>query len=443
MRIGAERGDMFAEEQRQKPGAHRQRRPEDPRMSEFDGQLRARPDGGSEALLPTPTVQCHAANLALLPGGDLACVWFGGTQEGVSDISIYLSRLPAGADRWLEPVQLSFDSGRSEQNPVLFTATDGAVWLLYTAQIAGNQDTSEVRRRISRDGGATWGEPTALLGDDAPVGVFVRQSPIRLESGRILLPTFNCRSIPGEKWVGNDDTASVWYSDDDGDTWSEVAVPDSGGCVHMNIVPRTDGVLWACFRSRWADHVYESTSTDGGMTWEPCRPIDLPNNNSSIQARALGDGRVAMVMNWASRDDATSRRVSLYDEIDDDGLADDEGLQIAEPSLDDDGRSAFWGAPRAPMTLVLSPDDARSWPVAYDIENGDGYCLSNNSRESLNREMSYPSVLPDGEGGLHIAYTWHRKSIKHAHLDADALARIVSSRPTSAGPDLSATEQPS
>jgi len=52
-------------------------------------------------------------------------------------------------------------------------------------------------------------------------------------------------------------------------------------------------------------------------------------------------------------------------------------------------------------------------------------------------------VLPDGEGGLHIAYTWHRKSIKHAHLDADALARIVSSRPTSAGPDLSAGEQPS
>lgn len=405
-------------------------------MSEFDGLLRARPDGGSEALMPTPTVQCHAANLAFLPEGDLACVWFGGTQEGVSDISIYLSQLPAGADRWLDPVQLSFDSERSEQNPILFTAPDGAVWLLYTAQIAGNQDTSEVRRRVSRDGGATWGEPTALLGDDAPVGVFVRQSPVVLESGRILLPVFNCRNVPGEKWVGNDDTASVWYSDDGGDTWTEVAVPASGGCVHMNIVPRTDGALWACFRSRWADHVYESLSTDGGMTWEPCRPLDLPNNNSSIQARAFGDGRVAMVMNWASKEDATSRRVSLYDEIDDDGLAADEGPRLAEPALDEDGPSAFWGAPRAPMTLALSTDDARSWPIAYDIENGDGYCLSNNSRESLNRELSYPSVLPDPDGGLHIAYTWHRKSIKHVHLDAHAVEEILSSQPTSAGPDL-------
>ncbi|WP_420369908.1 sialidase family protein [Curtobacterium sp. L1-20] len=410
-------------------------------MRDFDGLLRARSDGGAEALLPTPTVQCHAANLAFLPGGDLACVWFGGTQEGVSDISIHLSRLPAGTDRWLEPEQLSFDSTRSEQNPILFTAPDGAVWLLYTAQIAGNQDTSEVRRRVSRDGGATWSEPTALLGADAPVGVFVRQTPVVLESGRILLPVFNCRTVPGEKWVGNDDTASVWYSDDGGDTWSEVAVPESSGCVHMDIVPRADGVLWACFRSRWADHVYESSSVDGGMTWEPCRPIDLPNNNSSIQARSLDDGRIAMVMNHASKDDATSRRVSLYDEIDDEGLAADSGPRVAEPALDAEGPSAFWGAPRAPMTLVVSSPDGRSWPTAYDIENGDGYCLSNNSRDGVNRELSYPSVLPDPAGGLHIAYTWHRKSIKHVHLPADVLAGIVSTRSTSAGPDLSAKEQ--
>ncbi|WP_051172727.1 sialidase family protein [Microbacterium indicum] len=410
-------------------------------MSEFDGLLRARPDGGVEALMPTPTAQCHAANLAFLPDGDLACVWFGGTQEGVSDISIYLSRLPSGADQWVEPRQLSFDSQRSEQNPILFTAPSGDLWLLYTAQVAGNQDTSEVRRRISRDGGETWSEPSALLGQDAPVGVFVRQIPVVLDSGRILLPVFNCRSVPGEKWVGNDDTASVWFSDDDGDNWTEVLVPESSGCVHMNIVPRGDGTLWACFRSRWADHVYETVSADGGMTWEPCLAIDLPNNNSSVQARALGGGRVAMVMNYASRDDATSRRVSLYDEIDDDGVAGDGSPRIAEPSLGGDGPSAFWGAPRAPMTLALSSDEARTWPIAYDIENGDGYCLSNNSRESLNRELSYPSVLPDPDGGLHIAYTWHRKTIKHVHLGADALARIVSATPTSAGPDLSAKEQ--
>lgn len=408
-------------------------------MTTFDGLLRPRPDGGSEAYMPTPTVQCHAANLAFLPSGDLACVWFGGTQEGVSDISVHLSRLPAGSDRWLDPVQLSFDSTRSEQNPILFNAPNGDVWLIYTAQLAGNQDSSIVRRRISRDGGETWEEPTALLGENAPKGVFVRQVPVVLESGRILLPTFNCIALPGEKWVGNQDTASVWCSDDSGDTWTEVAVPESEGCVHMNIVPRTDGTLWACFRSRWADHVYETSSADGGMTWEPCRAIDLPNNNSSIQARALGDGQVAMVMNYSSVLDATGRRASLYDEIDDEGVKDTDGPVLAEPTIDDTKRTAYWGAPRAPMTLALSDDDGHSWPIAYDIENGDGYCMSNNSREGLNRELSYPSVIWGPDGDIHAAYTWHRKAIKHVHLDAATVARIRAERPTSAGPDLGAT----
>ena len=50
-----------------------------------------------EAFLPSPCVQNHAANLAFLVEGSLACVWFGGTMEGMGDISIWMSRLPAGA----------------------------------------------------------------------------------------------------------------------------------------------------------------------------------------------------------------------------------------------------------------------------------------------------------------------------------------------------------
>jgi predicted neuraminidase len=394
-----------------------------------DGLLRARDGGGHTAYLPTPTVQCHAANLAWLPGGDLACVWFGGTQEGVSDITAYLSRLPSGSDRWLDPVPLSDDPTRSEQNPVLFTAPDGHVWLLYTAQLAGNQDTSEVRRRVSRDGGQTWEPPTVLLPATETGGVFVRQPPVVLASGRILLPVFNCVTVPGEKWVGNEDTSSVWWSDDGGDSWTEVTVPGSLGCVHMNIVVRQDGSLWACFRSRWADHVWETTSTDDGLTWAEPTPTGLPNNNSSIQAVAFGGGEVALVLNRSSALAATERRVSLYDEIDDEGVVDGlDGPVVAEPSPESaeaqGRRTAFWGAPRAPMTLGLSPDEGRSWPVLVDLETGDGYCMSNNSRDGLNRELSYPSVLPGRDGDLHVAYTYHRRAIKHVHLTADVVDEL-------------------
>jgi predicted neuraminidase len=101
-----------------------------------------------QADLPAPRVQCHAANLMTLGDGSLGCVWFSGTQEGVADIAVWFSRLAPGSSTWTTPVQLSEDPTRSEQNPILFPAPGGALWLLHTAQLAGNQDTAVVRCRV-------------------------------------------------------------------------------------------------------------------------------------------------------------------------------------------------------------------------------------------------------------------------------------------------------
>ena len=110
------------------------------------------------AMLPSSCPQNHAANILPLPDGALMCVWFAGTQEGIADISVWGSRLPAGGMQWSDAVKLSHDDTRSEQNPVLFLAPDNVLWLLWTAQISGNQDTAIVRYRKSDDLGQTWGE---------------------------------------------------------------------------------------------------------------------------------------------------------------------------------------------------------------------------------------------------------------------------------------------
>jgi hypothetical protein len=34
-----------------------------------------------------------------------------------------------------------------------------------------------------------------------------------------------------------------------------------------------------------------------------------------------------------------------------------------------------------------------------DLETGDGFCLTNNSKDGLNREFSYPSILADAGRG--------------------------------------------
>ena len=313
-----------------------------------DGLLRPHPEDPSRLVadLPSLCVQAHAANLMELDGGALGCVWFGGSMEGRSDISVFMSRLEPGSGQWSQPVQLSHDAERSEQNPILFPAPGGQLWLLHTAQRSGHQDTAVVRRRLSRDQGLSW-EPTETLNDVA-TGTFVRQ-PIHVHTdGSWLLPVFHCRALPGQAWDGSHDDSGVLRSTDQGQSWQRIDVPGSLGCVHMNIVAASDGGLLAFFRSRWADHVYRSRSDDGGLTWQAPEPTPLPNNNSSIQALRLADGRLAMIFNASSAADATERRESLYDELDD----------ASSPSAAQaTGRRAFWGAPRAPMTLALSADD--------------------------------------------------------------------------------------
>jgi predicted neuraminidase len=320
-------------------------------------------------------------------------------------------------------VQLSSDPERSEQNPILFPAPDGLLWLLHTAQSAGHQDTSVVRRRVSRDNGHSWG-PTETL-KDIPAGTFVRQ-PIQVQAdGSWLLPIFNCRSLPGQAWDGSLDDSAVLRSTDQGASWQRVEVPDSLGCVHMSIVPARDGHLLAFFRSRWADHVYRSRSEDGGLSWSKPEPTVLPNNNSSIQALRLADGKLAMIFNASSAADATGRRESLYDELDEDGKDGQPVADAATPAAAAPARRAFWGAPRAPLTLALSEDDGLTWPWQRNLEVGDGYCMSNNSAQRLNREYSYPSLRQGADGALHLAYTVFRQHIRHVRLQPDWITRTT------------------
>ena len=116
--------------------------------------------------------------------------------------------------------------------------------------------------------------------------------------------------------------------------------------------------------------------------------------------------------NHASAADAAERRLSLYDEIEDE---DDAATPAAEPAPAT-GRSAFWGAPRAPLMLAISDDGGRSWPKRIEIETGDGYCMTNNSADRKNRELSYPSVHQMPDDSLHIAFTYHRQGIKHVRI---------------------------
>lgn len=378
----------------------------------MDGRLAPR-DDGHWAILPADTIQNHAAFLTRMPDGALVCAWFGGTLEGKSDISIYASVLDEGSDRWGPVSRLTDDPDRSEQNPVLFTAPDGTIWLLNTAQPAGNQDEARVfMRPITREGSRLVASEKRDTG--LPNGTFIRARPFVRDDGAWVLPLFRCNPRDGIRWTGAFDTAAIAVSTDEGRSWSVTDVPDSPGCVHMTPVKTKDGMA-AFYRRRQSDEVHRSESRDEGLSWSAPAPTDVPNNNSSIGVAALTEGVIGMVCNPVSAATSESRRASLYDELEE---------QDDRPEAED-GCKPIWGVERAPLSLCLSADGGKTFPTRYVVESSAGTCLSNNSVDGHNKELSYPVLLLRADGGLDIAYTLYRRAIRHVRLNAETVARLV------------------
>lgn len=334
----------------------------------------------------------HASNIMPVRNGDILCAWFSGTREGRSDISIVISRLKPGSSKWSEPLVLSDDPERSEQNPVLFETPDGKLWLIYTAQESIYQDTAVVRYRTSGDNGHTWSMPDTLF--DRP-GTFVRQPPVILDSGELLLPIYY--SLKSDEGFMGKDYSAVKITSDNGTTWKEYEIRESAGLVHMCPVKLPNGSILGFFRSRKADSIYISKSADNGKTWtRPVRTI-LPNNNSSIQCTRLNNGHMAIVYNNTNAETSPPENniPPWFDKSD----------MESTVNLDKGLGNAVWGVDRVPLSIAVSEDDGKTWPYRRDIETGENY--------GIKPEFSYPSIKQTNDDRIHITYTCLRKSIKY------------------------------
>ncbi|KAF2017492.1 glycoside hydrolase family 33 protein [Aaosphaeria arxii CBS 175.79] len=375
-------------------------------MANFNSELEVSQDRPYFAAnyIPASTVQVHASNLLLLPNGDLLCAWFGGSQEGLSDISVHTSRLRKGTRTWSEPQRVSDDANRSEQNPVLFLNPETSdLWIMYTAQPAGNQDKAVVRYRTSKDEGKTWSEAQNLFDDE---GLFIRQPITILKDGTWVLPAWYCRTPAGFRWIGNDDISVIKYTHDNGRTWHEKEVPRSTGAVHMNIKALPDGTYIALYRSRWADNVYTSRSQNG-LDWSEPTPTALPNPNSGICFEVLSDGRLVIVYNDSKFQAGQSKREGLYDDI-----TPEDDKRANQPA---ETKEAIWGVPRKQLTVGISSDGGETWKSKV-LQEGDGFCMTNNSRTRENRELSYPSIVVDGDV-VNVAFTFWRQRIRFSRFE--------------------------
>lgn len=340
-----------------------------------------------ESLLPNQYDSVHAADLLELENGDLLACWFAGSNEGNADISIAVSRLKAGESTWSKDEIVSDDPSRSEQNPSLFQAPNGEIWLMYTAQVSRTpennptwnlQYTAEIRRKISKDNGCTWGPAETMF---SRPGSFCRQKIQILSSGRWVFGNWIC--FPDETRNGSDITV-VQISEDQGKTWREVEIPHSAGRVHANLIETAPGKLTALFRSRFADNIYIAYSEDNGDTWSSPVPTCLPNNNSSISAIKLQSGSLAIIYNPVKYNDDTEKTV--------------------------------WPDQRCPVAFAISDDGGKTWPYKRIVEFGEGFAGEFN--DINNRRYEYPVMMQSKDGKIHAAYSYgNRSCMKYVCVD--------------------------
>lgn len=238
----------------------------------------------------------------------------------------------------------------------------------------------------------TWSKPEVVF-DKA--GSYLRQPTVMGENGELLLPIYYSTSS-GITNGADTNYSVVDVSKDAGKTWRECRVTGSNGLVQMSIVKLRPKSYVAFFRSRYADFIYRSTSTNGCEWTAPTKTV-LPNNNASIQATLLKDGHIAIAF------DNTQGKSP-------------EKLAAHEPQT----------GPRAPLSVALSSDAGLTWTSVRDLEIPDAAVrasvvnspgVGDTIQFPGEEEYSYPSILQNPSGQILVAYTYRRVAIKAVLFD--------------------------
>ena len=333
---------------------------------------------------PSKYSACHASSICELPNGDLLACCYAGKQEGSSDQVILGARYDRRSDRWQDPEIWVDVAHHAAGNPRVFVWSErGEVWLLAPVDYPSPgswwcSGSTRLFFKRSYDNGRTWTDLEILYEGK---GILGKNKPLICGS-YCLLPVEQ-----EETW-----SAKFLLSEDGGKTWSlhgDLGVEAGAHLIQPTVVELADGTLLAYMRSQ-EDRIFKSTSRDPGKSWSKAEATSLPNNNSGIDMVRLRSGILALVYNPTP----TMRRMDKLDP--------------RWPATMPVGFDA-WG-PRTPLEIALSTDEGKNWPHRVMLEKGPGV-------------FSYPAIIQETDGMIHITYTHLRKAICHVRMTEEEILR--------------------
>ena len=232
----------------------------------------------------------------------------------------------------------------------------------------------------STDEGKTWTDLVRV--QDGYSGAV--RDVIETESGNLVMP--------GQKYLtdGYRHATIPYVSTDAGKTWKATGLLDIGGRGHHDgsiescVVQLRDKRVWMLLRTNH-DFLYESFSSDEGLSWSPMSPTKIDASSSPAIVKRLKSGRLALVWNRLYLDGKTSgpRRGG------NDSAATQASWQREELALafsDDDGKT--WGKP----TII-----ARGKRVAYPylFERRPGVLWVTTMQGGLRAQLNEADFLKD------------------------------------------------
>lgn len=237
-----------------------------------------------------PFPSCHASTIVETKSG-LVAAWFGGSDEGKSDVTIWTAR--HDGQSWSAPAEVATGEQADGKrfpcwNPVLFQPDDGPLLLFYKV---GPKPSNWWGMLItSDDGGKTWSKsarlPENILGP-------IRAKPVM---------------IGGKLWCGSSSEHDGWrihleFTGDLDKPWTRTEALNDGkqfSAIQPTILPwSADRVQLLC-RSRQG-RVVETWTHDGGKTFSPLRATEMLNPSTGVDSVLLKDGRALFVYNNTTR----------------------------------------------------------------------------------------------------------------------------------------------
>ena len=311
--------------------------------------------------------------------------------------------------------------------PSLIVTKQDTLLAFCEGRTSGDSGDIDMLVRRSEDGGTTWSKPQVVWSDGS--NTFGNPCPVVDQStGRIyLFGTWNLGTDTESEIIAGKSKdvrhPYVCYSDDDGRSWSKpVCISDSARLYDWRWYATGPGIGIQIKQGKYtgrlvipANHSYTETrddvfkrndkygygshviySDDHGKTWQISEPI-TPGCNES-QVVELSDG--SLMMNMRSYNGKQCRAVSIskdggehWSEITHDRTLIESVCQASiiayRNSRNDNSIWVFFSNPankksRIRMTVRLSYDDGRTWPMSKILHDGPA-------------AYSCLAVLPSGE----------------------------------------------